>query len=82
MGWALLLLLLLFFLRAGGSSLGMGTHSKMAIDDNFISVPLNRLPSCLLGIEDEAQLHSDGLRCSTFLQCEHSILCKLYNKTI
>ena len=80
MGWALLLL---FFLRAGGSSsLGMGTHSKMAINDNFISVPLNRSPSCLLGIEDEAQLHSDGLRCSTFLQCEHSIPCKLYNKTI
>ena len=71
-----------FFLRAGGSSLGMGTHSKMAINDNFISVPLNRSPSCLLGIEDEAQLHSDGLRCSTFLQCEHSIPCKLYNKTI
>lgn len=58
-----------FFLRAGGSSsLGMGTHSKMEINDNFISVPLNRSPSCLLGIEDEAQLHSDGLRCSTFLQ--------------
>ena len=71
-----------FFWRAGGSSLGMGTHSKMAINDNLISVPLNRSPSCLLGIEDEAQLHSDGLRCSTFLQCEHSIPCKLYNKTI
>ena len=81
MGWALLFL---FFLRAGGgsSSLGMGTHSKMAINNNFISVPLNRSPSCLLGIEDEAQLHSDGLRCSTFLQCEHSIPCKLKNKTI
>ena len=76
------IVVVVLFLRAGGSSLGMGTHSKMAINDNFISVPLNRSPSCLLGIEDEAQLHSDGLRCSTFLQCEHSIPCKLYNKTI
>lgn len=78
----IVVVVVVFFLRAGGSSLGMGTHSKMAINDNFISVPLNRSPSCLLGIEDEAQLHSDGLRCSTFLQCEHSIPCKLYNKTI
>lgn len=62
------IVVVVFFLRAGGSSLGMGTHSKMEINDNFISVPLNRSPSCLLGIEDEAQLHSDGLRCSTFLQ--------------
>jgi len=33
-----------------------------------LCLPLNRSPSCLLGISDEEQPHSDGLMCLTFHQ--------------
>ena len=42
-------------------------------------VPLNRSPSFLPEILDEAQPHNDGSRCSTFHQYGHSIPYKINN---
>lgn len=44
------------------------------LDPNYL--PLNMSPSCHLEISDEEQPHSDGLKCLTFHQCEHSIPCR------
>lgn len=42
-------------------------------------VPLNRSPSFLPEILDEAQPHNDGSKCSTFHQYGHSIPYKINN---